>query len=180
MSRMNEILGLEEIDLRSNILTKIDIDSCIPTDLEKTIKDLEQNIGVILTVKKITSGESFVKAYYKNKGYSVHRMEPSRYNIDRLKRDEAILILDYLQQNFKLAKGNHFNSFKKFFDSPGVPDFLCVKYNKEAICELFFVEVKNESDSLRYSQLFWACSSNVPFRVVFCKSKKSNGKGLLL
>lgn len=43
-----------------------------------------------------------------------------------------------------------YNVIKKNGVPPGIPDFLCEKEN-----EKFYVEVKNEGDSLRITQLKW-------------------------
>jgi len=177
MNDIVNIFNLEEIDLRTNKLSKINILDSLPKDLKNSLKQLESNIGIKLSIKSIIKAEEFVKTHYKNKGYDVFRMEAGRainsYNYDvGIDNNLVSMILNYLKDNYELNKGNHFTSFSNLINSPGVPDFLVIKFNNGKIEELFFVEVKNETDSLRYSQLFWACSNNIPFRVVYCKNKK--------
>jgi len=152
-------------DIRTRKMTSLDIKPIVEQEIENVLNAKFSDMGIEIDIKEIKDVEKFVEKYYTHKGYNVIRCQP--HTSCRIPN----FIFNYLEENYKIyvnfQLGDMSNNWRKYCIYSGVPDFLIYRLNdKKEITELFFVEAKSQSDSVRMNQLFWACSSNVPLKVL--------------
>ena len=122
------------------------------------------NVKLSLYRGKITNSEKFVEKYYKLKSYEVVRLDPTKKHYYILSKNCA---KTYLEDNFIFKKEHVYDNWGFFCSSVGAPDFLVYKIKDEKIVELFFVEVKNLNDGVKFNQFKWFYSTDAPIKVVF-------------
>jgi len=101
--------------------------------------------------------ESYAEDYYEREGYNVVNLSPYYFT-----RKVPEKVVKYVEDKIRPYKADDLST-------PGMPDLICWKENNGKIAELFFSEVKSQSDSLRMNQLIW-----------FSKFSKLSGRILCL
>lgn len=92
---------------------------------------------------EIEDAESYAETYYSSEGYNVRNLNP--YHI-RIQLPQEVK--EFIDSQLVLRT-------TKKLSTAGLPDLICWKKSKQEITELFFVEVKFNSDSLSMKQLAW-------------------------
>jgi len=161
-------------DFRERMLTDIEIEDIVKEEVEKSIKEDFDKIGIEIEIINIGDAERFIKKFYERKGYSVINGNGSRdsyrfydFNGNIGERE----VIDYLKSKYKHVYNEY--DFNKIIELSGKPDFLVFKGKKGKISELFFLECKKGNDGLRPNQLIWMCLSDVPVKIVYLE--ENNG-----
>jgi len=101
-----------------------------------------------IETEKIKDAESYAEKYYSSEGYKVRNLNP--YHI-RIQLPQEVK--EFIDSQLVLRT-------TKELSSSGLPDLICWKKGKQQITELFFVEVKLNSDNLSMNQLAWFTEFN--------------------
>jgi len=175
MKRIVDIAELIEFDFRTGKLQTIPVDETLPVRLSDELENIKKQMGLKIFIQGVDDPEHFVRSYYENKGFLITRLpyvslgwehrEYERNSINYLTESQK-----FIKDNYSLIEGSYVTTIDELFTKPGVPDFLAIKLNKENhIIDLFFVEVKSSNDAVRYKQILWVFSSNVPTKLIYCK-----------
>lgn len=153
-------------DIRTNLTEEFDISTIVMKEHEYSFKELERNAGIKIEIKSITNTEQFAENFFQKHNYKTAKLRPnSYYNLDA---DEE-LIFKYLDKNFKIKQPN--TGWKHFISIAGVPDYLVYRINEKGeIYELFFCEVKNQDDAVRFNQIKWFFQSDVPLKLLYAET----------
>jgi len=109
-----------------------------------------------IIANNVKSAEKYAREMYESDGYNVSNLSPYRFT-DKVPQNliEAIESRIFPKKAYELS-------------SPGLPDLVCWKKSDGQILELFFVEVKKNSDSLKMEQLIWFSKFNNLSSRIFC------------
>ena len=153
MHKFNLLKGTHEIEeFKYN---KIMVESLI-----REFTKFERHIGLRISVEQLINAESFIQDLYEQKGYSVEKLNPNT------KKYQNFEIINYLIKKF----GECDMYWEHQLSKTGVPDFLIYKQKNGMVIDLFFLEVKTETDSLRFNQIKWIFENkNIPTYLTFCK-----------
>ncbi len=177
MKKLIDIMEIVEFDFRTGKYHLIPVNETIPYNLSDELEQLKRNMGLKLFIQGVDNPEHFIKSFYQNKGYQVARL-PSFYldyqhrKYDEFPSDVKQQIVKLIETNYSLVKDGYCKTILELFDKAGVPDFIVIKVVDKKVEDFFFVEVKSSKDSLRFEQIFWIFSSNVPFKLVYCQDSK--------
>lgn len=175
------------------VLIKLDNSSCQTRNVtDKVLNAIKQNVeseykelGLDVTVNKISNAEVFVKNFYNIAGYNVIKGGNRGYNSSNIIDNDFtpqihdIMHIEMSLKRYCTEKGykpnfyeidddnNKKGRYHFGFREAGVPDYFVYKCNNEgSIIEAFFVEVKSRDDSLGYNQFMWFLKySLIPVRI---------------
>jgi hypothetical protein len=153
---------------------KINVNQLFSEKEYNELKQIQEKYSIDISLD-VNDSEELVKKYYEKKGYLVVKTKEV-YQLGPKELLEMFTFKGFMREQIPHNIRHSPINWREFVIQKGAPDFTVFNVAKK---EIFFVEVKQNSDGLRFEQVYWMYCSRIPVRWVFVHEDFSFGSNFV-